>query len=132
MTLLTKEMKDSIASQLNMVITADVAGNPQAGPKGSIRVLNDKQLIYNESTGKQAWNNLITTSKLAITTVDRKKLKGYRFEGKVEYFQEGQQFEQAKNFAKNKHISRPIAAVVLTIERIYDIGVGAHSGDLIA
>jgi predicted pyridoxine 5'-phosphate oxidase superfamily flavin-nucleotide-binding protein len=132
MTLLTKEMKDSIASQLNMVVTADIAGNPQAGPKGSIRVLNDKQIIYNESTGKQAWNNIISTGKLAITSVDRKKLKGYRFEGEVEYFQKGQQFKEAKNFAKNKHISQPIAAVVLTIERIYDIGVGAHSGDLIA
>ncbi len=57
MATLTQDMKDMIGAQLNYLATADENGNPQVGPKGTMRVLDDHHLIYNEETGKQAWHN---------------------------------------------------------------------------
>ena len=81
MATLTQDMKDMIGAQLNYLATADENGNPQVGPKGTMRVFDDHHLIYNEETGKQAWHNLQYSKKAAVATVDYKALKGFRFEG---------------------------------------------------
>ena len=74
---LTQEMKDMIGSQLNYLATADENGNPQVGPKGTMRVFDDEHLIYNEETGHHAWHNLNATRKAAVATVDRSQLKDW-------------------------------------------------------
>ncbi len=79
---LTQDMKDLLGAQLAFLSTADEDGEPQVGPKGSMRVFDDSHLIYNEFTGKQALRNLQDTGgRVAVAVVDREKLHGYRFEG---------------------------------------------------
>lgn len=45
MATLTQDMKDMIGAQLNYLATADENGNPQVGPKGTMRVFDDHHLI---------------------------------------------------------------------------------------
>lgn len=131
MATLTQEMKDMIGSQLNFLATADENGNPQVGPKGTMRVFDDHHLIYNEETGRHAWHNLQASGKAAVATVDRAALKGYRFEGKVEFHDDDQIFEDAQAFAKARHLPPAISAVVINVTRIIKLDAGPDAGTVI-
>ncbi|KRO16402.1 pyridoxamine 5'-phosphate oxidase family protein [Lacticaseibacillus saniviri] len=132
MATLTQAMKDMIGAQLSFLSTVDEAGNPQVGPKGTMRVLDDTHLIYNEQTGKQAWHNLHENGKAAVATVDHAALKGFRFEGTVEGFHDNDQiYEDAKAYAAERHLPAVIAAVVISIDRIYMLDAGPHAGDIV-
>lgn len=131
MATLTDEMKEMIGAQLPFLSTADGEGNPQVGPKGTTRVFNDHQLIYNEETGKQAWANINETGKAAVAVVDRPALKGYRFEGTVEIHKDDQIFEDAQAFAKERNLPPAIAAVVITVHTIIKLDAGPDAGDVI-
>lgn len=52
MATLTDDMKAYIAHNLGYLATVDENGEPDLGPKMSLRVLDDHRLIYNEMTGK--------------------------------------------------------------------------------
>jgi len=131
MATLTPEMQQMIGEQLNFLATVDENGNPQVGPKGTMRVFDEHHLIYNEETGKQAWHNLNTNRKAAVAVVDRPALKGYRFEGTAEFHDDDQIFKDAVAFAEARHLPDAIAAVIITVERIYKLDAGANAGDLI-
>lgn len=129
---LTQEMKDMIGSQLNYLATADENGNPQVGPKGTMRVFDDEHLIYNEETGHHAWHNLNATRKAAVATVDRSQLKGFRFEGTVEFHDDDQIFKDAQAFAEAKHLPAAISAVVIHVIRIVRLDAGPNAGTIIS
>ena len=131
MATLTQAMQDMVAAQLNFLATADENGNPQVGPKGTMRVLDDHRLIYNEETGKQAWHNLNDNHKAAVASVDGPALKGFRFEGEAEFHSDDQIFADAQAFAKAKHLPPAIAAVVINVHRIYKLDAGSTAGDLV-
>ncbi|MFD1392361.1 pyridoxamine 5'-phosphate oxidase family protein [Lacticaseibacillus jixianensis] len=131
MATLTQEMKDMIGSQLNFLATTDENGNPQVGPKGTMRVFDDTHLIYNEETGRHAWHNLQQNGKAAVASVDRSKLKGFRFEGTVAIHKDDQIFEDAQAFAKSKHLPAAIAAVVISVDRIIKLDAGPDAGTVI-
>nr|WP_246287470.1 pyridoxamine 5'-phosphate oxidase family protein [Lacticaseibacillus absianus] len=124
-------MQAMVANQLNFLATADAQGNPQVGPKGTMRVLDAHRLIYNEETGKQAWANLQASGKVAVAVVDRPHLKGFRFEGTVEFHVDDQIFADAVAFAEARHLPPAIAAVVINVHRIYKLDAGPTAGDLI-
>ncbi|MFD1429166.1 pyridoxamine 5'-phosphate oxidase family protein [Lacticaseibacillus mingshuiensis] len=131
MATLTQEMKDMIGAQLNFLATADEDGNPQVGPKGTLRVFSDHQLIYNEETGRHAWHNLQASGKVAVATVDRPALKGFRFEGTVEIHKDGKIFDDAQAFAQARHLPAAIAAVVIDVHRIIKLDAGPNAGTVI-
>ncbi|MFD1484972.1 pyridoxamine 5'-phosphate oxidase family protein [Lacticaseibacillus baoqingensis] len=131
MATLTPAMQTMIAEQLNFLATADEHGNPQVGPKGTMRVLDDHRLIYNEETGKQAWHNLNDNHKAAVAVVDRPALKGFRFEGTAEFHTDDDIYRDAQAFAQARKLPAAIAAVVINVHRIYRLDVGAVAGDLI-
>ena len=131
MATLTTAMKDMLAAQLSFLATTDEAGNPQVGPKGTMRVLDDEHLIYNEHTGKQAWHNVQDNHRAAVAVVDHEAFKGFRFEGTIEIHQDDALYGDAKAFAASKNLPVPVAANVLKIERIYLLDAGPHAGDLI-
>ncbi|WP_390409052.1 pyridoxamine 5'-phosphate oxidase family protein [Lacticaseibacillus jixiensis] len=131
MATLTPAMQEMIGKQLNFLATADENGNPQVGPKGTMRVFDDHRLIYNEETGKQAWHNLNDNHKAAVAVVDRAALKGFRFEGTAEFHTDDQIYADAAAFAEARHLPPAIAAVVINVKRIYRLDVGSVAGDLI-
>ncbi|WP_338217233.1 pyridoxamine 5'-phosphate oxidase family protein [Lacticaseibacillus salsurivasis] len=131
MATLTQEMKDMVGKQLNFLATTDEAGNPQVGPKGTMRVFDDHRLIYNEETGRHAWHNLQANHKAAVAVVDRSILKGFRFEGTVEFHNDDQIFKDAQAFAAERHLPAAISAVVINIHRIIKLDAGPNAGTVI-
>lgn len=129
---LTQDMKDMLTAQLAFLATTDGDNNPQLGPKGTMRLLDDSHLIYNEHTGKQAWQNVHVNPKVAVAVVDHDKFKGYRFEGTAEIHQDDEIFAAAQKFASDTgYLPQPVAAIVVAVERIYLLDAGKHSGELI-
>ncbi|WP_125706472.1 pyridoxamine 5'-phosphate oxidase family protein [Lacticaseibacillus daqingensis] len=131
MATLTEDMQQMLKDQLSFLATADAAGDPQVGPKGTMRVLDAHHLIYNEHTAKQAWANLQASHKAAVAVVDHAKFKGYRFEGLAEFHTDDQIYEDALAYAKAHQLPPAVAAVVIPVQRIYKLDAGPNAGDLI-
>jgi uncharacterized protein len=126
---LTSNMKEMLKNQLSFLSTTDGDNNPQVGPKGSMRILDDEHLLYDEHTGKHAWNNIHVNPEVAVAVVDHNAYKGFRFEGKVEIHQGDQIYKDAEKYAADNHIPHPIAAVVIKIERILYLDAGKKAGE---
>ena len=80
---LTDEMKDLIKVQLSYIATVDEQGNPNIGPKRTMRVLDDTHLIFCENTNGQHHANIKANGKISVAFVDREANKGFRFTGKA-------------------------------------------------
>lgn len=78
---LNDDMKKMLAKQLPVQATSSPSGVPDIGPKRSLRLYDDRTLIYNENTGGQTLQNIREGSKMAVVVIDREALDGYRFVG---------------------------------------------------
>lgn len=125
---LTQEMKEMIETQLAYIATVDRDGNPNIGPKRSMRIYDENTLVYNENTGKQTMNNIMDTGKASVAYAVREKLKGFRFSGKAEIQTEGKLYDEAVEWAKGK-MGVPKAVGIIHIERIFCIDSGKNAGD---
>lgn len=67
---LTKKQQEFFNNHLPYLATVDKNGEPQIGPKASLKVLDDSHLQYLEKTQAQAYNNLKNGSKAAIVVAD--------------------------------------------------------------
>lgn len=83
---LNDDMKKMLAKQLPVQATSSPSGVPDIGPKRSLRLYDDRTLIYNENTGGQTLQNIREGSKMAVVVIDREALDGYRFVGTPELF----------------------------------------------
>lgn len=99
---LNDEMKKMLAKQLPVQATSSPNGVPDIGPKRSLRLYDDRTLIYNENTGGQTLKNIKAGSKMAVVVIDREALDGYRFVGTPELFLAGKPFDDALTFAEKK------------------------------
>ncbi|MDO5717161.1 MAG: pyridoxamine 5'-phosphate oxidase family protein [Tissierellia bacterium] len=123
----TDAMKEFMTDHLAYIATVDEDGNPNIGPKRSARLLDDNHIIFNENTGGQTMRNILNNGKVAVAYVDWPKLLGYRFVGRAEVFEDGEYFEECCQWAKGK-MGAPKAAVVITIERIFNLQSGGNAG----
>lgn len=128
MAILTEDMKSMIESQLAYIATTDKDGNPNLGPKRSMRLYDEHTLVYNENTGKQTMKNIIETGKASVAYVVREKLKGFRFSGRAEIQTEGKMYEEAVEWAKGK-MGVPKAVGIIHIERIFCLDSGKNAGE---
>lgn len=97
---LNDDMKKMLAKQLPVQATSSPSGVPDIGPKRSLRLYDDRTLIYNENTGGQTLQNIREGSKMAVVVIDREALDGYRFVGTPELFLAGKPFDDALAFAE--------------------------------
>lgn len=130
MATLTEEMKQYIASNLGYVATVDASGNPDIGPKMSLRVLDDSHLIFNEMTGKTIMNDLDQNGTILAAFANLGAMRGYRFGGKATLYRSGQIFDDATNWAKENKHPLPKAAVVIDIDTIWTLDAGPKAGEL--
>ncbi|GAB6092861.1 pyridoxamine 5'-phosphate oxidase family protein [Furfurilactobacillus curtus] len=128
---LNDEMKDLVNRAFAFIATVDENGNPQVGPKGTMRILDDEHLIYNEETGRQAWHNLQTNGKIAVAFHPFPGLKGFRVEGHVKIYESGQIFDDATAYATENKLPKAIAAVVISIDRTLTLNAGPEAGTVI-
>ena len=116
---LNDEMKKMLAKQLPVQATSSPNGVPDIGPKRSLRLYDDRTLIYNENTGGQTLKNIKAGSKMAVVVIDREALDGYRFVGTPELFLAGKPFDDALTFAEKNGMKPPKSAVLIHIDSIY-------------
>ncbi|WP_449255998.1 pyridoxamine 5'-phosphate oxidase family protein [Bosea sp. (in: a-proteobacteria)] len=128
MNTLDETMKAFLGKQLPIQATVSKDGLPDIGPKRSLRVYDDKTLIYNENTGGQTLQNIRDGSKMAIAVIDREALDGYRFVGRPELFNDGAPYENALAFAEKAGMKQPKCAVLVHIEEIYTLRSGPTAG----
>ncbi|WP_266065045.1 pyridoxamine 5'-phosphate oxidase family protein [Brucella intermedia] len=128
MNTLDETMKTFLAKQLPIQATVSKDGLPDIGPKRSLRVFDDRTLIYNENTGGQTLQNIRDGSKMAIAVIDREALDGYRFVGRPEIFCDGGPYDTALAFAETAGMKPPKCAVLVHIEEIYTLRSGPTAG----
>ena len=128
---LTEEMKEMLGKQLAFIATVDENGNPNVGPKGTLRVLDDSHLIYNEMTGRQARHNILDNGRISVGVASKKTYKGFRFVGTATYYDEGAYFDQSVAFAESIHLEKPFGAVVIEIKKIQLLDATEHAGETI-
>lgn len=122
---LNEDMKALLKSQQVWVATAGKDGQPDVAIKGSAKIIDDEHLAFFEMVGGRTWSNVQSNPRVAMATAEPGKMKGYRFEGKAEIITSGPLYEEAKNLSEMMKIPvPPKAAVVVTVEAIYDLGKG--------
>ena len=67
---LNQHQTDFFKDHLAYLSTVDANGNPQVGPKASMKVLDDNHLQYLEKTKAHAYENLKNGSKAAVVVAD--------------------------------------------------------------
>lgn len=122
---LTKEMKDMIKSQLGYMATVDEEGNPNIGPKRSIRVLDDERLIYAENTNGQHHKNIKNNGKVAIVFIDWENNKGFRFTGKAVSYTDQDKLDLAKEIIGTEPKA---ATIIIDIEKTFTMDSGPKAG----
>lgn len=70
-TSLNDYQKEFFTRHLAYLATVDTHGNPQVGPKQSMKVLDDQHLLYLEKTKAHAYQNLKNGSKAAVVVADK-------------------------------------------------------------
>ena len=129
MKVMTEEMKSYFGSNLPFISTVDENGNPNIGPKRSLRILDDNHLIYNENTGKKTLSNIKANGKVSVAIANWGKLDGYRFEGVARVYTEGEFYDNCVNYAMSAKMAQPKAAVVIEIKKIYTLKSEPTAGD---
>ncbi|WP_164255048.1 pyridoxamine 5'-phosphate oxidase family protein, partial [Stenotrophomonas maltophilia] len=89
---------------------------PDIGPKRSLRLYDDRTLIYNENTGGQTLQNIKEGSKMAVVVIDREALDGYRFVGTPEQNLTGKPIDEALANAEKNGMNPPKYAVLIHID----------------
>jgi predicted pyridoxine 5'-phosphate oxidase superfamily flavin-nucleotide-binding protein len=83
------ELKDELNEAISrikpaMLATADKDGRPSVSPKGSLRVLDEKHLIFADLLSPQTLKNLKENPSIAMIGLDPATRKGGRIGGKVD------------------------------------------------
>lgn len=87
---ITSDMRDIVDSaKLSFAATVDEDGSPSLSPKGSVRVYDDKHLIFMDIDSRHTMENLRRDPRLEICSVDFIRRRGYRFKGTVELLPPG-------------------------------------------
>lgn len=130
------EISDEIRSFVNFqklgyVATVSADNTPNLSPKGTIIVIDESHLVFADIRSPQTIENLKKNPSIEINVVDPIHRKGFRFKGKGEIIDNGQQFEEVlEQYKKNGIKSKINAIVIVTVEKVneitspsYDLGI---------
>lgn len=129
---LTPDMQDMLARELPVLATVTDGRTPDLGPKQSLRVWDDRTLIYNENTGGQHLLNIQAGSRAVVAVIDRHARTGYRFIGSPEVYTSGVEYAAACNYAATLGARPPLAAILIRIREIHSLAPGPSAGSRIA
>lgn len=115
---ITEHMARVLDEQLAFIATSNSEGAPNLGPKGSINVLDDTALIYDETTGGQTLNNIREGSQIVIAVVDRQWKNGYRFTGTTEILDAGDIFNTRVEARKVRGKKPQLCSVLIHLDQV--------------
>lgn len=112
--------------------TANAEGSPQISPKGSMMVFDKGRLAYWERAGRTALENLGVNNKVVVYYRNPAKTEQFpngavwRFYGTAEILTDGpvrdEVYERTIPAEREKDLEKKGAAVLITVERITDLG----------
>ena len=127
-TLLTTEMREMLARELPILATVTDGSTPDVGPKRSLRVKDDRTLVYNENTGGQHLANIRAGSRAVVAVIDREARSGFRFIGTPEEHASGDEYDAACSYALAHGMRPPLVAVIIRITEIHSLTPGPTAG----
>jgi predicted pyridoxine 5'-phosphate oxidase superfamily flavin-nucleotide-binding protein len=87
---ITEDMRAIVESAgLGFVATTCPDGSPNLSPKGSIRVYDDRHLVFANIASPGTIANLHHDPRVEINSVDFLRRRGYRFKGRAEIIEPG-------------------------------------------
>ena len=95
-----QDVQEFIKGEMAWVGTAPKDGTPNATPKGTVQVLNDRHLMFADLFSRKARENLNGNSQVSVTVIDLAMYKGYQFKGTAELINSGPLFEKLKEQLK--------------------------------
>jgi uncharacterized protein len=129
-----KHVQEFLPGKLGWVATASKTGEPNATPKGSVKVLDDQHVIFADLFSVKTRQNLRENPQVAVTVIDAATAKGYQIKGRAEMLTSGPLFEEMAKHLKGSPKSLPPLQylVKIAVEAVYDQSVGPDSGKKIA
>ena len=111
---LNEEMRRVVEEQrLGYAATVCPDGTPNLSPKGTTAVWDDDHLIFADIRSPGTVENLRHNPAIEINVVDPISRKGYRFKGTGIVLTEGDLFDEALEFYRERGVEGEIRAVVL-------------------
>lgn len=127
---ITEEMKQ-VASKTKGWALATVAkdGTPNVVCIAFGKIISDDQILLMDVMMNKTRANIETNPNVAVSIWDMETVKGYQFKGKAHFETSGKIFEEGAQMVKSTmpHLT-PRAAVVIDVERIYNITPGPEAG----
>ena len=129
-----KHVQEFLPGKLGWVATASKSGEPNATPKGSLKVLDDQHVIFADLFSLKTRANLQENPQVAVTVIDAATAKGYQIKGRAEMLTSGPIFEEMAKQLKGAPRALPPQQylVKITVEAVYDQSVGPEAGKKIA
>ena len=124
---LNDDMKKMLAKQLPVQATSSPSGVPDIGPKRSLRLYDDRTLIYNENTGGQTLQNIREGSKMAVVVIDREALDVTASSAPRNCSWRASRLTTRWHLQKNG-MKPPKYAVLIHIDSIYTLRSGPNAG----
>ncbi|MCD6533880.1 MAG: pyridoxamine 5'-phosphate oxidase family protein [Deltaproteobacteria bacterium] len=120
MNMITEELKQAIAKiKPAMIATADKNGQPNVSPKGSLRVLDDKHLVFADLRSPQTVRNLQENPYLSIIGLDAETREGWRVWGKAEVLASGELFDKFSSEYISKGKVNHIVKVIIEKQVVF-------------
>ncbi|CCI82259.1 pyridoxamine 5'-phosphate oxidase family protein [Lactobacillus hominis] len=113
---LTDKQQEFFKTHLAYLSTVDANGEPQVGPKQSMKVLDEGHLQYLEKTQAHAYENLKNGSKAAVVVADKPTHTNVRIKGTAHIHEDDDYAKKvlAETDSPNAYV------VVIDIEEIYE------------
>ena len=129
-----KHVQEFLPGKLGWVATASKSGEPNATPKGTVKVLDDQHVIFADLFSLKTRQNLQENPQVAVTVIDPATAKGYQIKGRAEMLTSGPTFEEMAKLLKGSPKALPPLQylVKISVEAVYDQSVGPEAGKQIA
>lgn len=120
---LTPAMQKFISENLCLIATVNKDSRPNVAPKGTFRVLDEKNLAYAEIYGQLTYQNLLANPEVCVVAVNRQERAMVRCSGRAEIVTAGQLYDEIAAQVEKKGLPRPQAIVKIAIEEVRTRGV---------
>ena len=102
-----QHVQDFLPGKMGWVATSSSKGEPNATPKGSVRVLDDQHIVFADLFSLKTRANLQENPQVAVTVIDPATAKGYQIKGRAEMLTQGPLFEDMTKQLAKAHRALP-------------------------
>jgi len=119
--MLTPEIKKIINEQRCFIATVSKQGLPNVVPKGTMRVLNNEELVFAEIFGGTTFQNILDHPEaIMVAVVDRETKKLIRLRGRAEVIKGGELYKKITKQVEElkRGFPKPKAAIKIKITEV--------------